>query len=579
MCKNYSDADMYAREQAIWSGQGWPMPQAYGQRQHPPGASTHMEVWDRGPCYSKQKTTVTYDGSTSWSDYRIQFELVADGNGWDATTGALELATNLRGLALGVLAALEPWQRRDYRSLVAALEMRFEPRSNPQVFRAQLKGRIRQRNESLVELAHDIKRLVRYAYPEAPHDVKERLGVEAFRDSLQDERLEWVIYQGRPMGLDEAVSLAMECEAFQMGYQQRVIHSQHVYTHSQREESGWCPTPNVLGAHTAEGERECHPSHSENAHSSVRKGQELSVVSVTESTQEVQRTNIKEGHVELSILTGMTPGVREGSLGPPSLMGMSLASEEGHVLSPASTGVGCLNIRQGPGLSSALDVFGDPPALEVVGNSAVLEVVGAHPALDVVWDSAVLDVVGDPPALDDVGDPARVDVRGDPAALDVRGDPPALDGLGDPPALDVVGDPIPVDIIWDPAMLDVMGDPPALNVVGEPPVLDGVGDPPVLDNLWDPPMLDVLGDPPVLDFAGDHAMLDVMVDRAIGDGSAMENALLSERTGPDPYRAHSYKEGLETTGQCSESRLTLRPPRARFREKRWTSKYHGRSLC
>ncbi|KAJ8046575.1 hypothetical protein HOLleu_05289 [Holothuria leucospilota] len=75
------------------------------------------------------------------------------------------LAACLRGEAQAVLADLNIHARRDYPSLVNALSRRFDPAHQTEVFRIQLKNRTRRKEESLPELAQEIRRLTRQAYP------------------------------------------------------------------------------------------------------------------------------------------------------------------------------------------------------------------------------------------------------------------------------------------------------------------------------------------------------------------------------------------------------------------------------
>ena len=147
--------------------------------------------------------------------------MVSELNRWTADTRALELATSLRGQAQGVLSDLEAADRANYPKLVRALLNRFEPEYQSEAFRAQMKARQRRRGEPLAELAQDIKRLVRKAYPEASVDVKEALACDAFTDAVGDSDMEWNIFQGKPKGVDDALRLALEYEAFQMGRSRR----------------------------------------------------------------------------------------------------------------------------------------------------------------------------------------------------------------------------------------------------------------------------------------------------------------------------------------------------------------------
>ncbi|PIK44333.1 hypothetical protein BSL78_18806 [Apostichopus japonicus] len=79
-----------------------------------------------------------------------------------------------------------------------------------------LKNRQRQPAESLTELAQDIKRLALKAYPDAPYEMVETLAKEYFVDSLGDTETRWRVYQSRPVNLSDAVTVAVELEAFHL---------------------------------------------------------------------------------------------------------------------------------------------------------------------------------------------------------------------------------------------------------------------------------------------------------------------------------------------------------------------------
>lgn len=67
----------------------------------------------------------TYSGDSLWESYLAQFEITAQLNGWSDELKAAYLATSLTGSALNILGNLPPDRRRDYQTLVAALESRF----------------------------------------------------------------------------------------------------------------------------------------------------------------------------------------------------------------------------------------------------------------------------------------------------------------------------------------------------------------------------------------------------------------------------------------------------------------------
>ncbi|CAG2224644.1 unnamed protein product [Mytilus edulis] len=97
---------------------------------------------------------------------------------------------------------------------VSALEERFAPSSQTELYRVQFKERRQKASESLPELGQSIRRLSNLAYPTAPLDVRETLGKEQFIDALVDSEMRLRIKQSRPKGLNDAVRLAVELEAY-----------------------------------------------------------------------------------------------------------------------------------------------------------------------------------------------------------------------------------------------------------------------------------------------------------------------------------------------------------------------------
>ena len=177
---------------------------------------------DHGSLMGAQNTTKgmkpgTYDGTAGWSDYLIQFNLIADYYRWDNYEKALQLATHLRGTAQGVLSDLSQTQRTDFTSLTSALAARFEPVQQSELYRAKIKSRLRRKGEPIVELAQDVRKLIRLAYPSANGDVREQLSKDCFIDALNDHDLEWAVLQGKPSTVEDALKLALEYEAFQKG--------------------------------------------------------------------------------------------------------------------------------------------------------------------------------------------------------------------------------------------------------------------------------------------------------------------------------------------------------------------------
>ena len=66
-------------------------------------------------------------------------------------------------------------------------------------------SRIRRENEPLPQLAHDIRRLVRYANPGVPLGIQENMAKDCFLDALIDRELELAVFQSQPKIRQDAI--------------------------------------------------------------------------------------------------------------------------------------------------------------------------------------------------------------------------------------------------------------------------------------------------------------------------------------------------------------------------------------
>lgn len=61
-----------------------------------------------------------------------------------------------------------------------ALTARFEPANQTELYRAQIKSRLRKKSETVQDLATYIKRLVKGAFPQATVDLKNQIARDFF---------------------------------------------------------------------------------------------------------------------------------------------------------------------------------------------------------------------------------------------------------------------------------------------------------------------------------------------------------------------------------------------------------------
>ena len=120
----------------------------------------------------------------------------------------------MRGQARGVLGDLSEDKKGNFESLVKALEERFPPPNQNELYRVQFRERRQRVSESLPELGKAIRLLINKAYPKAPGEVRETLAMEHFIDALSNNEMRIRIKQSRPQNLNTAVCLAVELETF-----------------------------------------------------------------------------------------------------------------------------------------------------------------------------------------------------------------------------------------------------------------------------------------------------------------------------------------------------------------------------
>ncbi|CAG2191826.1 unnamed protein product [Mytilus edulis] len=135
-------------------------------------------------------------------------------NKWSEHKKGLYLAVSLIKQAQSVLGDLPKEKRQVFSDLVSALEERFAPSSQTELYRVQFKESRQKVNDTLPGLGQSVRRLSNLAYPTAPLELRDTLAKEQFIDALVDSEMRLRIKQSRPKGLNDAIRLAVELEAY-----------------------------------------------------------------------------------------------------------------------------------------------------------------------------------------------------------------------------------------------------------------------------------------------------------------------------------------------------------------------------
>ncbi len=155
----------------------------------------------------------SYDGVTmTFEDWLTNFEICSAINGWSEGQKCSFLAVKLRGSALHVYTDLCAEKRNNYASVVKSLKNRFDRSDQTELFKVQLRARVRKSGENLSELASAIRRLTNRAYPGVPVVVREDLAKDQFIEALDSRHTRLEIRRRKPTSLDEALSMTMEEE-------------------------------------------------------------------------------------------------------------------------------------------------------------------------------------------------------------------------------------------------------------------------------------------------------------------------------------------------------------------------------
>ena len=156
------------------------------------------------------------DKRWEWDDYLAHFMSLARWNNWSEADMASQLAMSLRGSAQTVLGNMTELEARDFGYLKAALARRYSPSERESAYRHDFRNRKWKKDENLVEYGCALRRLATKAYPKLSNADIELLVLDQFIFGMGSRtELQKHIQFGHPKTLDEAIDLAVECEAFE----------------------------------------------------------------------------------------------------------------------------------------------------------------------------------------------------------------------------------------------------------------------------------------------------------------------------------------------------------------------------
>ena len=157
---------------------------------------------------SKIKTP-SFDGTTSFNVFKIQFETLAKRNGWNNREKAFQLVLALKGSAAEVLEILPSSSTDNFDEIMNALHRKYGSDHKTEIFRMELRRRMQNAGETLQDFAFEIERLVQQSYPDENHPYLYKKKIDGFVYSIRDPDIKCAVLAEKKSSFRETVSFAL----------------------------------------------------------------------------------------------------------------------------------------------------------------------------------------------------------------------------------------------------------------------------------------------------------------------------------------------------------------------------------
>ncbi|KAJ4428949.1 hypothetical protein ANN_25945 [Periplaneta americana] len=164
----------------------------------------------RGTRYYNVKTP-KFDGTTSWTIFRRQFETIAEHNGWTPAEKTNQLLAGLQGQASEILHSVP--EDGTSAEIMTALEGRYGDHQLAAAFRTQLKTRVQQSGESLQEFAMAVEQLAHKALRGLPNDFIAGEAAYTFGSGVRDPEIRQQLLLAEHRTINAALAAALRMEA------------------------------------------------------------------------------------------------------------------------------------------------------------------------------------------------------------------------------------------------------------------------------------------------------------------------------------------------------------------------------
>ena len=181
------------------------------------GSSPHRSAHRKHRSTRRRRETEPrrYNGKEPIDEYMVQFELLSKRNGWAEKDKVSALLCALDGPARGMLLEWENPSSMDYADIKKALLKRFGTTEELDVHERALYQLQWNKGRSVQDLAQEIRKLARRAYPDIAAEGRERFCVKSFIRAIPDKKISYSIKEKGPKTLQQACDLYEHFDALQ----------------------------------------------------------------------------------------------------------------------------------------------------------------------------------------------------------------------------------------------------------------------------------------------------------------------------------------------------------------------------
>jgi len=159
------------------------------------------------PVKRRETEARRFSGKENVEEYLLQFELTAKRNVWNDDEKSSALLCALDGSARGILAEFDDPIAASYADVKRALLRRFGPTQLVEVHEQALAQLRLSKGQGIRELAHEVQRLVKQAYPDILGPARNRLAVKHLLNAVHDKDTVFYIREKNPQDIMEACQL------------------------------------------------------------------------------------------------------------------------------------------------------------------------------------------------------------------------------------------------------------------------------------------------------------------------------------------------------------------------------------